>query len=151
MILLVDDDFIAVRAHIRELREHGLPVELRNTAERALTDFQANLAQWTCAIVDIMMAAPAGLEEAPGDGLSTGIHLASRMRKDRPGLPIIFLTNQRDAAILNQAENFAEPCLCIDKREMKIDEFRRKVVSFLREVGAPGVGSGGSAPPASNP
>lgn len=150
MILLVDDDSIALRAHIRELREHKQPVEVRSDAVRALADFQANPAQWTCAIVDIMMPVPAGWEDAPRDGLSTGIHLANRLREVRPGLPIIFFTNQRDAAILNQAENFAAPCRCIDKRETRIEEFRRQVVSFLKEAGVPAGGSGENAPPSSN-
>jgi len=134
-LLFVDDELYALGSHVRALREAlagmHIEVEIRNEAGRALEDFikAVNDGSWKGAILDVMMDnAPDDWEDAGASGELAGLAMAKRLRALEPELPIIFLTNQRDAAVLHEVKRYPNSTY-LDKRE-----FATKVPAFVKAV-----------------
>lgn len=89
MIFIVDDDD-AVRDSLRTLLEtFGLPVQDFASAEAFLTD--ADVSMGTCVILDVNL---------PGAG---GLELLERLRRERPGLPVVMISGRADASARTRA------------------------------------------------
>ncbi|MBL8173034.1 MAG: response regulator [Bryobacterales bacterium] len=131
MILLVDDDLYALGSYIRAIEGAGLEVTCRSGAEEGLAAFSEDAAQWECAIIDMMMPVPSGWDDDQGEELTTGLTVAKRIRSVRADLPIIFLTNIRDASVLQDVENFPG-AKYLDKRELKAKDFVAKIHEMVR-------------------
>lgn len=116
MVLIVDNDSLVMRPWISILREEGYDVELRNHADRALETAKERAAELQCAIVDVMMPAPAEwVLEDTMEGLMTGYVLAEKFREIAPNLPIIFLSANIDQAVIGKLRRFPPPSDCMLK------------------------------------
>jgi CheY-like chemotaxis protein len=142
-ILLVDDeinpgakgpDMDYMWHYAKALEEKGHDVTSVNRVDDALKQLQAKGAYFDLAVLDIMMPPGRALRnEAHLNGMRTGIHLALRIIREFPRLPIVILTNSRDAEIqkvLGEKENVR---LILLKDDISPFDFIEAVEPFLSE------------------
>jgi DNA-binding NarL/FixJ family response regulator len=133
MFLLIDDNWLALSGWIAILERADFEVGRNNDAERAIKFFDENSHKINCVLLDIMMPAPAEWREHSAGGKRTGIVVADKLREVNPELPILFLTNQRDAAVIAQLRQYPRSRY-IDKREVRPETFVKLVERLLAEI-----------------
>lgn len=103
MILFIDDEPHYVEVYALELGDAGYKVQLVSDADAALAFIEAYEADVELVILDIMMPPGRALAGAvTNKGRRTGARLYEVLRKPRPNLPFVILTNVSDAEIEQQ-------------------------------------------------
>jgi CheY-like chemotaxis protein len=133
VFLLIDDNWLALSGWIVLLERASYKVTKSNDAERALRYFCENSNDIQCVILDVMMPAPPEWRELARGGKTTGILLANKLRELDQRVPILFLTNQRDAAVINTLKEYPSSRY-IDKRELRPESFVSLVERKLSEL-----------------
>ena len=99
-VLFIDDKTFNMKYHVRALREANIHVVLRSDVRQAISDFK-DADDWAGVIVDVMFdESPEYYREQDPDGQNVGLFLARELKKIRPKVKIIGLTNLvgRDSA-----------------------------------------------------
>lgn len=130
-ILFVDDDLYSMLTYVDVLEDEGFCVQRASSADEALRHVTTR--EFTAVVLDVrMLPGQLGELETAG-GHRTGVALARRIRRDRPGLPIVLLTNSDDATIFGWADRDST-MVCLDKRRTRPDQ----LVRYVRRAVQPG-------------
>ena len=93
-ILIVDDERLMTDPYIRALQRKQFHVEHCLTVDCAIKKIITENASFSLVILDVMMPpGEAFAKENTLEGLLTGVFLFQKLRKERPNLPFIVLTN----------------------------------------------------------
>ena len=130
-ILFVDDEKRWITSYIDELKASGFKVHYEATIDSAIKFFDAHHERISLLILDIMM--PPGeaftLEETE-NGLRSGVLFYDVIRKKKPALPVILLTNISDDEVKKRFDQ-EENCLFLRKPECFPYELVEKVKNIL--------------------
>lgn len=86
-ILFVDDEALLRMAIVPSLEDAGYTVDEAGSGKKAIELFQANVAEISCAVIDV------GLPDLKGDTL------VAEFRRQSPGLGIVLATGYGDALL----------------------------------------------------
>ncbi len=100
MILFVDDELRRMESVVEQLEMDGLRVHTAPGVDQALAALHNDKGEIDFVILDIMMDLGSTLEhEDTEEGLRTGVHLFERIRKVKPTVPVMVLTNADDVRL----------------------------------------------------
>lgn len=134
MILFVDDEDIRMESYREELEFASYKVQYESSVDSAIVFFKENLEDIELIILDVMMPpGEAFANQKTHHGLRTGAYLYEYIRKVRSNIPVIFLTNVSDEALINKVEQASGEALIkfFEKKELLPFELVDKVKDFL--------------------
>lgn len=141
-ILLVDDEINPgakepemdyMWNYAKALEEAGHSVVPVNRVDNALKRLRAKGAKFDLVVLDIMMSPGRALAtEAHLRGMRTGIHLALKISKGYPELPIAILTNSHDEEIQRRLGDLKNVRAILYKDDRPPFEFAQVVDALLR-------------------
>ncbi len=135
MYFFIDDNWLALTSWIRMLERAGKQTARNNDARRSIQFLEENKEHICCVILDVMMpAAPEWIENADR-GKGTGLIVADNLRGISDKLPIIFLTNHRDSAVIAELKRYPYSRY-LDKRDVRPTNFAETVLSLHNEIKA---------------
>lgn len=129
-ILFIDDDRRRMKLYVDELVRNGHEVVFEETVDRALATFRSR-DDFDVVVLDISM--DPGNEyrfEDTGGGTRTGLPLYDTIRKERPELKIVVLTN---VPTLRLASHFEKDSDRLWRLVHKPDVLPRQFTSFIGE------------------
>ena len=133
MILFVDDEPRGAKHYTVEFDEAHLDYVHKTNVDEAWEFFQEKGDQTKLLILDIMMPSGKLLENEDTDsGFSTGILFYEMIRKSKPDLPVIILTNVNEDDVIERFKDAAN-CSLYQKIDMPPHELVEEIKSILAD------------------
>jgi CheY-like chemotaxis protein len=125
LVLLVDDDRLAVPLYKEALEVKGFAVKQCFDADSALSFVRDKKSEIGVIVLDIMIPPGKTYENLDtGEGLKTGVFLYDTLRQILPDVPIIVLTNVTEDETLNEFRqrgvNFWQKASLLPSRLVKL-------------------------------
>lgn len=133
MYFFIDDNWLALTSWIRLLERSGKKTARNNDAARSIQFLEDNKEHICCVILDVMIPAPPEWVEKADGGKRTGLIVADKLRQISAKLPIIFLTNHRDSAVIAELKQYPYSRY-LDKQEVRPRTFAETMIALRKEI-----------------
>jgi CheY-like chemotaxis protein len=131
MILFVDDEPRELDSYKLELEMSGYDLVFEPDVDNALQFLEENQNEIKILILDLMMPVGKAFENAPHEGMRTGMDFYDRIRKTLPSLPVIIFTNVTDEQVESKFGKETN-CWFLRKANFLPYELAEKVDSILK-------------------